>query len=101
MMDVAARAGVSQATVSLVLNGSDGARLSDKTRERVRQIEEKALEEDLAQYQVENAALKTYHAKVKEELRQMKETSSTLYRSNNQLLRQIEQLSTSAFLTER
>ena len=37
MMDVAARAGVSQATVSLVLNGSPGARLSDGTRERVRE----------------------------------------------------------------
>jgi LacI family transcriptional regulator len=36
MMDVASRAGVSQATVSLVLNGSQGARLSDATRERVR-----------------------------------------------------------------
>ncbi|WP_425100425.1 LacI family DNA-binding transcriptional regulator [Tropicibacter sp. S64] len=36
MMDVAARAGVSQATVSLVLNGSAGARLSDATREKVR-----------------------------------------------------------------
>ncbi|XDA99435.1 LacI family DNA-binding transcriptional regulator [Sulfitobacter sp. LCG007] len=36
MMDVAARAGVSQATVSLVLNGSAGARLSDATKERVR-----------------------------------------------------------------
>ncbi len=37
MMDVAARAGVSQATVSLVLNGSPGARLSESTRERVRE----------------------------------------------------------------
>ncbi len=37
MMDVAARAGVSQATVSLVLNGSAGARLSEKTKTRVRQ----------------------------------------------------------------
>ncbi|MEC9342368.1 MAG: LacI family DNA-binding transcriptional regulator [Pseudomonadota bacterium] len=36
MMDVAARAGVSQATVSLVLNGSPGVRLSDATREKVR-----------------------------------------------------------------
>ena len=35
MMDVAALAGVSQATVSLVLNGSPGARLSDATRKRV------------------------------------------------------------------
>lgn len=35
-MDVAARAGVSQATVSLVLNGSPGARLSEETRKKVR-----------------------------------------------------------------
>ncbi|WP_417689050.1 LacI family DNA-binding transcriptional regulator [Roseibium sp.] len=35
MMDVAAVAGVSQATVSLVLNGSLGAKLSDSTRKRV------------------------------------------------------------------
>lgn len=36
MMDVAAEAGVSQATVSLVLNNSRGARLSASTRQRVR-----------------------------------------------------------------
>lgn len=36
MMDVAARAGVSQATVSLILNGSPGARFSDETRTRVK-----------------------------------------------------------------
>ena len=35
MMDVAAAAGVSQATVSLVLNGSKWGRLSDATRRRV------------------------------------------------------------------
>ena len=35
MMDVAAAAGVSQATVSLVLNGSKGARLAEATRRRV------------------------------------------------------------------
>src|SRR5690606_15211427 len=35
MMDVAAEASVSQATVSLVLSGSKGARLSDSTRRRV------------------------------------------------------------------
>ncbi len=35
MMDVAAHAGVSQATVSLVLNGSEGARFSDATRKKV------------------------------------------------------------------
>lgn len=38
MMDVAARAGVSQATVSLVLNGSAGARLTDATKTRVREV---------------------------------------------------------------
>lgn len=36
MMDVASLAGVSQATVSLVLNESPGVRLSDATREKVR-----------------------------------------------------------------
>lgn len=36
MMDVASRAGVSQATVSLVLNGSPGVRLSEATRKRVK-----------------------------------------------------------------
>src|SRR5512145_365912 len=36
MMDVAARAGVSQTTVSLVLNDIAGARLSETTRSRVR-----------------------------------------------------------------
>lgn len=35
MMDVAAKAGVSQATVSLVMNDSQGVRLSDATRKRV------------------------------------------------------------------
>lgn len=35
MTDVAAVAGVSQTTVSLVLNGAAGARLSDQTRQRV------------------------------------------------------------------
>ena len=35
MMDVAARAGVSQATVSLVMNDSQGVRLSEATRKRV------------------------------------------------------------------
>ncbi len=40
MMDVAAAAGVSQATVSLVLNGSAGARLTDATRLKVRQAAE-------------------------------------------------------------
>jgi LacI family transcriptional regulator len=38
MMDVASRAGVSQATVSLVLNGSPGARLSEGTRKKVRKV---------------------------------------------------------------
>ncbi|MBP2557290.1 LacI family transcriptional regulator [Neorhizobium galegae] len=35
MMDVAARASVSQATVSLILNGSSGARFSEATRKKV------------------------------------------------------------------
>ncbi|WP_245866755.1 LacI family DNA-binding transcriptional regulator [Oceaniglobus roseus] len=40
MMDVAARAGVSQATVSLVLNSSARARLSASTRKKVREAAE-------------------------------------------------------------
>lgn len=40
MMDVATRAGVSQATVSLVLNGSPGTRFSDATRAKVHQAAE-------------------------------------------------------------
>lgn len=40
MMDVAAVAGVSQTTVSLVLNNAPGARLSTQTRARVRQAAE-------------------------------------------------------------
>ena len=35
MMDVATRAGVSQATVSLIFNGSAGVRFSEATRARV------------------------------------------------------------------
>lgn len=41
MMDVAALAGVSQATVSLVLNGSSGAKLTEATRRRVLKAAEK------------------------------------------------------------
>ena len=41
MMDVAAMAGVSQATVSLVLNGSPGAKLTEATRRRVRDAAQK------------------------------------------------------------
>lgn len=41
MMDVAAMAGVSQATVSLVLNGSPGAKLTDSTRRRVKDAAQK------------------------------------------------------------
>ncbi len=37
MMDVAAKAGVSQATVSLVLNGAPGAKLSETTKKRVQE----------------------------------------------------------------
>jgi LacI family transcriptional regulator len=40
MMDVAARAEVSQATVSLILNGSPGARFSTVTRNRVKRAAE-------------------------------------------------------------
>jgi LacI family transcriptional regulator len=40
MMEVARAAGVSQATVSLILNGSPGARFSAETKHRVRQVAE-------------------------------------------------------------
>lgn len=40
MMDVAEQAGVSQATVSLILNGSPGARFSAGTRNRVKKVAE-------------------------------------------------------------
>ena len=64
------------------------------------QIEKLKLEQDLAQHQVENKALQTYHDQVREELRQMKEASSVLYRSNFDLLRRIERLSRADALTE-
>ena len=40
MMDVAAVAGVSQATVSLVLNGGPGVKLTHSTRQRVQEAAE-------------------------------------------------------------
>ncbi len=40
MIDVASHAGVSQATVSLVLNGSPGVKLADSTRQRVKEAAE-------------------------------------------------------------
>lgn len=40
MWDVADRAGVSQATVSLVLNGADGGRVAEATRARVMEVVE-------------------------------------------------------------
>mgnify|MGYP003382810414 FL=1 len=40
MVDVARSAGVSQATVSLILNGSPGARFSARTRNHVKRIAE-------------------------------------------------------------
>ncbi|KAA5543779.1 hypothetical protein FYK55_11415 [Roseiconus nitratireducens] len=58
-----------------------------------RQIEKLKLEQDLAQYQVENSALQSYHSDIREQLRQMNEAASSLYRSNFELLRQIQQLS--------
>jgi hypothetical protein len=64
------------------------------------QIEKLKLEQDLAQHQVENAALQTYFGEVREKLRQSKEASSALYRNNFELLRQIQLLSTAAALTD-
>lgn len=64
------------------------------------QTEKKKLEEDLAQYQIENTALKSYFGQVREELRQMKEASSALYRSNFELLQRIERLASAPALSE-
>jgi hypothetical protein len=64
------------------------------------QIEKDNLEKDLSQHQVENTALRTYFDKIREKLRQTKEASSALYRSNLGLMRQIESLSMTASLTE-
>ncbi|MCO8124399.1 hypothetical protein NHH03_21850 [Stieleria sp. TO1_6] len=64
------------------------------------QTEKLKLEQDLAQYQVEHKALKSYHSNVSESLRQMREASSALYRSNFELLRRIQELASSAALTE-
>ena len=57
------------------------------------QKEKTLLEDDLTQYQVETKAIKSYHNQVKESLRKMKESSAALFKSNQALLRQIEQLS--------
>lgn len=64
------------------------------------QIEKLKLEQDVAQHQVEKVAVKAYFSEVREELRQMQEASSALYRSNFALLRQIEQLSRASALTD-
>jgi hypothetical protein len=64
------------------------------------QEERLKLEQDVAQYEVENAALQDYHGKLREELRQVREASSLLYRNNFTLLRQIQQAANSASLSE-
>lgn len=64
------------------------------------QAEKLKLEQDLAQYEVENSALTTYYNTVREELRQVKESSSLLYKSNFKLLRQIQQLANADRLSE-
>lgn len=64
------------------------------------QIEKLKLEQDLAQHQVENVALRSLFNEVREDLRKMKEASSALYRDNFAKLRQIEQLSAAALLTD-
>ena len=58
-----------------------------------RQIEKVKLEADLNQYKVEGAAIKEYHAQVQDSLRKMNESAASLYRSNQELLRQIQELS--------
>lgn len=64
------------------------------------QIEKLKLEQDLAQHQVERVAVKSYFDEVREDLRQMKEASSALYRSNLELENRIQTLSRNASLTE-
>ena len=64
------------------------------------QEEKLKLEQDLAQHQVENVALKEFFDEVREDLRQMKEATSVLYRDNFVKLRQIQQLAAAASLTD-
>ena len=58
-----------------------------------RQNEKVDLENDLKQYQVETTAIRAYHGEVRESLREMNESAASLYRSNQELLRQIQELS--------
>ncbi|QEG01626.1 hypothetical protein Mal15_57040 [Stieleria maiorica] len=64
------------------------------------QTEKLKLEQDLAQHQVENKAVRQYFDQVRESLRQTKEATSVLYRDNFAKLRQIQQLAAAAMLTE-
>lgn len=64
------------------------------------QEEKLKLEQDAAQFEVENTALRDYYSKIREELRQVKEASSALYRNNFTLLRQIQQAANAAAMSE-
>jgi hypothetical protein len=64
------------------------------------QEERLKLEQDLAQYEVENTALEEYHDQLRQQLRQVKEASSLLYRSNFNLLQQIKQFAMASQVAE-
>jgi hypothetical protein len=64
------------------------------------QIEKLKLEQDLAQYQVETAAIRDYHDQVREALRRMNEAAASLYKDNYRRMRQIQQLSKAATTTD-
>ncbi|MCC9603968.1 hypothetical protein LOC67_25735 [Stieleria sp. JC731] len=61
-----------------------------------RQDEKLKLEQDLAQYQVENKALQEYFGQIRDELREIKEASSALFKDNYRLMLQIKQASSAA-----
>ncbi|OYP29426.1 hypothetical protein [Rhodopirellula sp. MGV] len=65
-----------------------------------RQDEKLKLEQDVAQYQVENAAIQQYYGQIREELREVKEASSALFKDNYRMMLQIKQLAADANLTK-
>ncbi|MCD0460945.1 cytochrome b family protein [Roseiconus lacunae] len=65
-----------------------------------RQDEKLKLEQDLGQYRVENTALKQYFGQIREELREVKEASSALFKDNYRLMLQIKQSAAESKLTK-